>query len=383
MSRNGVAGQHSESLRYVQGMQRLVRAVQELSMARDLESVQRIVRTTARELTGCDGATLVLREQDQCFYADEDAIAPLWKGKRFPLETCISGWAMLNGKPAVIRDIYSDPRVPHEAYRPTFVKSLVMVPIRALDPVGAIGNYWAAEHLASDEEVALLQALADSTSVALENVRVLAELEQRVRDRTAELLEANDAIQKLCVTDELTGLSNRRGFMLLAEQALRHAKRRNKHAVLVFIDIDGLKLVNDTLGHVAGDAMLVDAASVLRKTFRQSDVLSRMGGDEFCVLALDADNARAVRQRIDREFAHQNGKSRAPHQLEASVGAVDVPPESVHPLDALLEHADRAMYMDKKSRGKARHSSIPAPLHDGAVHDDLRLQNSPIDARQE
>jgi diguanylate cyclase (GGDEF)-like protein len=383
MSSDGVAVQHSEqSVRYVDGMQRLVRAVQELSMVRDLESVQRIVRSTARELTGCDGSTLVLRENDHCYYADEDAIAPLWKGKRFPIETCISGWAMLNRKPAAIPDIYADARVPHDAYRPTFVKSLVMVPIRALAPVGAIGNYWAREHRASEDEVALLQALADSTSVALENVRMYGELEQRVRDRTAELQEAHDAIQKLCITDELTGLSNRRGFMLLAEQALRHARRRNKHAVLVFIDIDGLKVVNDTLGHPAGDALLVDAAKVLRKTFRQSDVLSRMGGDEFCVLALDADSARAVRQRIDREFAHENGVSRAPRQLEASVGAVDVPPESVYPLEALLEHADRAMYVDKKSRGKARNSSIPVPPPEPASMDEKRLHNSAFDAQE-
>jgi hypothetical protein len=81
---------------YARGMARLVQAVQELSLARSLPEVQRIVRTAARELTGCDGATFVLRDDGKCYYADEDAIAPLWKGSRFPLERCISGWAMLN-----------------------------------------------------------------------------------------------------------------------------------------------------------------------------------------------------------------------------------------------------------------------------------------------
>jgi hypothetical protein len=139
--------------RYVLGMERLIGAVQELSMARDLAAVQRIVRTTARSLCGADGATFVLRQNGYCYYADEDAISPLWKGHRFPLETCVSGWAMLNRKPAMIADIYKDPRVPHEAYRPTFVKSLAMVPIRTMDPVGAIGNYWAELHEPRDSEL--------------------------------------------------------------------------------------------------------------------------------------------------------------------------------------------------------------------------------------
>jgi GAF domain-containing protein len=179
----------SPSSRYLEGMRRLLRAVQELSLCRELPDVQRVVRQAARELTGCDGATFVLRDGERCYYADEDAIAPLWKGQRFPLEACISGWAMLNRQCAVIPDIYADSRIPHDAYRPTFVKSLVMVPIRQLDPVGSIGNYWAKSHAPTTEEVALLQALADATSVAMENVRVQGELEQRTRAQTDHLRE--------------------------------------------------------------------------------------------------------------------------------------------------------------------------------------------------
>jgi GAF domain-containing protein len=210
---------------YVDGMERLLHAVQELSLTRSLPEIQRLVRTSARELTGCDGATFVLRDNDKCYYAEEDAIAPLWKGSRFPIQTCISGWAMLNCAAAVIPDIYRDQRIPHNLYRPTFVKSLVMVPIRRLEPIGAIGNYWATYHQPSEQEVRLLQALADSTSIAMENVQVYSELEQRVRDRTAALEEANEEIRRLSVTDELTGLNNRRGFYLLAEQKLRGAHR--------------------------------------------------------------------------------------------------------------------------------------------------------------
>lgn len=156
----------------------LVAVIQRLSLARSMDDVQRIVRTAGRRLTGADGATFVLRDGDQCYYADEDAISPLWKGQRFPMDACISGWTMLNRRPAAIEDIYEDERIPHDAYRPTFVKSLAMVPIRRLDPVGAIGNYWSTRHRPTAQEMEVLQALADSTAVALENVRVYRDLEE-------------------------------------------------------------------------------------------------------------------------------------------------------------------------------------------------------------
>lgn len=177
---------------HLRGLERLLAVVQELSLVRTLEDVTRIVRSAARELTGADGATFVLREGDHCHYVDEDAITPLWKGRRFPMDQCVSGWAMKHREPVIIEDIAQDTRVPSEAYRPTFVKSLVMVPIRAMAPVGAIGTYWAQHRRASHDEVQLVRALADSTSIALENVGLYAMLEERVRQRTA-ALEASEA----------------------------------------------------------------------------------------------------------------------------------------------------------------------------------------------
>jgi PAS domain S-box-containing protein len=187
--------EHTPSLWYANAMEELVEVVQLLSLARDLSTVMEIVRHAARNLTGADGATFVLRDNGKCFYAEEDAISPLWKGQRFPMSSCISGWAMLNRQPAVIEDIYADSRIPADAYRPTFVRSLVMVPIRTLDPVGAIGNYWATQHLPTQEQVKVLQALADVTAVAMENVNVYEELEQRVQQRTSELQSILDNVQ--------------------------------------------------------------------------------------------------------------------------------------------------------------------------------------------
>lgn len=163
-----------------------------LSQARDVSSITDIVRHAARRLSGADGATFILRDGGNCYYVDEDAIGPLWKGSKFPLNSCVSGWAMLHKSVVVIEDIFSDDRVPIEAYRPTFVKSMAMVPIRREDPLGAIGAYWATPHRATDSEIRALQALADSTSVAFENVTLYEEL----RRQLAALQKANQGLSR-------------------------------------------------------------------------------------------------------------------------------------------------------------------------------------------
>lgn len=159
----------------------LLDAVTALASARDEAAVCAIVRKAARELTEADGVTFVLRQGDHCYYVDEDSIAPLWKGRRFPLETCISGWTMLNRQHVVVPDIYSDERIPHDAYRPTFVKSLAMVPVRRENPIAAIGAYWATQHTATPAEIGVLQSLADAAALALYNVQLDANLKAALR----------------------------------------------------------------------------------------------------------------------------------------------------------------------------------------------------------
>lgn len=173
----------SDSLRAAARADILTRTVERLSAASELSTVTETVAAAVRALAGSDGATFVLREDDRCFYVDEDAIGPLWKGQKFPLTACVSGWAMLHHKVLIIPDIYLDERVPVDAYRPTFVKSLCMVPIREASPIGALGAYWQREHAPSSEDVRMLQIVANSAAVALENLELRGALVRRSSER--------------------------------------------------------------------------------------------------------------------------------------------------------------------------------------------------------
>lgn len=146
------------------------RASAALARAPDLTEIGQVVRTAARRIADAQGATFVLRDADDCFYADEDAIAPLWKGQRFPMTHCISGWAMLYAATTVVPDIEVDDRIPLEAYRPTFVRSLVAVPIGGRHPVGASGAYWSERLVATEATVAGLEQLAEPTAAAIDRV---------------------------------------------------------------------------------------------------------------------------------------------------------------------------------------------------------------------
>lgn len=130
-----------------------------------------VVRAAARGVLWADGVTFVLRDADRCHYIEEDAIGPLWKGRKFPLSSCISGWAMLNDKTAVIPDIYLDERIPHDAYRATFVRSLIMAPVRADAAVAAIGAYWRDKRLFTPDDVKAVEMMAELAGNALRRVR--------------------------------------------------------------------------------------------------------------------------------------------------------------------------------------------------------------------
>ncbi|HEX4293827.1 MAG TPA: GAF domain-containing protein [Rhizomicrobium sp.] len=151
---------------------RLLEAARDrIAVADTMDGLIEVVRNTARAVCSSDGVAFVLRDGDKCHYVDEDAVGPLWKGRRFPMETCISGWAMRNGRTAAIPDIFADARIPHDTYRRTFVRSLVMVPVGSTNAVAAIGAYWAELRDFAPPEIATIEALADAIGEAMQRTR--------------------------------------------------------------------------------------------------------------------------------------------------------------------------------------------------------------------
>lgn len=161
------------------------------------------------------------------------------------------------------------------------------------------------------------------------------------------------ALRSLSLIDDLTGLYNRRGFTDLGEQFLKLGRRGGKGASLIYLDVDRFKTINDTLGHHVGDRALNRMADILRTAFRQSDLIARMGGDEFAVLAPESgEEARELADRVRSAVERWNETSRDPFQLFVSVGAAVYDGEGRIRLEDLLTEADQAMYEEKRSKRK-------------------------------
>lgn len=167
-------------------------------------------------------------------------------------------------------------------------------------------------------------------------------------------------LQNLSLIDDLTGLHNRRGFLALAGQHLRMIQRKGA-ALLIYMDLDDLKLINDSFGHLEGNRALEVTANVLRACFRQSDILARLGGDEFCVLMTDAgqDSAQQVRKRLQQRSDFVNALSPWSFRLSLSVGIAEVPVVRQPSLDQLLRIADAHMYEEKRYK-QLRGADSPA-----------------------
>jgi diguanylate cyclase (GGDEF)-like protein len=157
------------------------------------------------------------------------------------------------------------------------------------------------------------------------------------------------------LADELTGLNNRRGFSLLAEAALGAARRDGGDFLLALLDVDGLTQVNSEHGHDVGDLLISDVALVMGAAVRESDILARMGGDEFCVLVINPREGPAIlRLRLVEAFQHFNATQTRPYQLSASIGVVAGVADDSTTVDALLARADELMDREKRPGPGAR-----------------------------
>jgi len=164
---------------------------------------------------------------------------------------------------------------------------------------------------------------------------------------------AEEKLRQLSLKDELTGIHNRRGFIMLAEHQLKNAQRLKQELLLLFIDVDKMKWINDNLGHKEGDQALIDAATVMQKTFRKSDIIARIGGDEFVSLAVVTKKltSEMILTRLQRNLKILNKRESArPYLLALSVGVTSFDPDNPCTLEQLINQGDEMMYQDKRSK---------------------------------
>jgi diguanylate cyclase (GGDEF)-like protein/PAS domain S-box-containing protein len=190
------------------------------------------------------------------------------------------------------------------------------------------------------------------TAIALRNSegRVVGAIES-IRDIT-DRKRLEREIKTLSITDPLTRLYNSRGFLALAEQQLKISERTKRALLFIYIDLDGMKSINDTLGHLKGDEALVETAAILREVFREADIIARMGGDEFAALLLETKTvpANVLADRLQHRIDLHNARGHRDYTLSMSIGMVYNNPETPSSIDALISQADERMYEQKKRK---------------------------------
>ncbi|GAM11082.1 putative diguanylate cyclase AdrA [Geobacter sp. OR-1] len=176
-----------------------------------------------------------------------------------------------------------------------------------------------------------------------------------------ELDQSKEIFQQLSVTDTLTGLLNRRGFTAAVEKQLTILQRSGTGAFLLYIDLDDFKLINDTCGHKSGDQALVEASAILNNTFRASDIIGRIGGDEFAILTVhnrDPNAEEQIKQRLFENLARWNSRKTFAFELALSVGVVEYIPGSPASIDELMSSADAMMYAEKQQKKTVRTGAV-------------------------
>jgi diguanylate cyclase (GGDEF)-like protein/PAS domain S-box-containing protein len=186
------------------------------------------------------------------------------------------------------------------------------------------------------------------TSIVWEGKRAILGNSMDITERK----KMEEGLITLSITDLLTGLYNRRGFIMFAEQQMKLSDRTKRGMLLFFSDLDGMKWINDTLGHEEGDRALMDVADVLKETFRSSDIIARIGGDEFAVLAIDTPsvNSEILTGRLQSLIDTRNHQENRKYRLSISVGCSFYDPENPCSIDELMAEADKLMYEQKKSK---------------------------------
>lgn len=304
----------------------------------DLGQVITLVAGRSQQLTNAAGAVVELAEDGDMVYRAVSGIADRQLGLRLKQQGSLSGACMRERRILKCVDSETDDRVDREACRRVGLRSMVVVPLSHLDSVvGVIKVVSAKVDAFSDEDIQVLNLMSDLIAASMFH---------------AAQFETNELYWR-ATHDALTGLANRALYYDRLRQGLALAKRHTERLAVLNLDMDGLKSINDTMGHRAGDAAIKEMASRISLKCRQSDTVARLGGDEFAMILPHVTDSGSVEQYCKR-LSQQISSSpwtfdNQAFQLDASIGFA-VFPDDTEDMDDLLEIADRAMYKMKRAR---------------------------------
>ncbi len=303
----------------------------------NLSSIMDLVTQRTQQVTGADGACVELVEKKGLVYSAASGIANNFLGLRLNIENSLSGACIKERVPLISNDIEKDSRVNKNACRQIGLHSMIVVPLicenKAVGVIKVLSRV--VDHF-NDDHIRILELMSGLIAAAMLSA---------MRNEESELLHQ-------ATYDSLTGISNRFLFYDRLRQKLSRALEENESFGVLSLDMDGLKEINDDCGHRAGDAAIKEVALRIGRALRKSDMVSRLGGDEFGIIVMavsDQDSLKALARKIGHAIEKTFEFEGREIKLRASVGCALFREDGVT-LDALLEKADKAMYAMKRER---------------------------------
>ena len=349
-------------------LRRLLALARDLLQAPDLRSVLELAGPAIQELLMADGALLLVALRGHEYITEFDRSGSMQPACE---ETALCQYARRaidDQTPILLPDAAADPKLRANCLSADGTVSLLAYPFPPIEPIGVLAAFWcrrSRQHQLA-RQISTVRYIGELTGAALGNIDFRQVLEGRVVTGTKEIAEAarehaqelhrrdrlEEEIHRISITDVLTGMLNRRGFFLHAERSFKVARRQGIPSALIFADIDGLKAVNDALGHDVGDRLIQDGARILQDSFRDSDVVARLGGDEFAAFTLGSTEPQVILARIQQQIESLRQRASLPYQISFSTGIVQCDPASDITLSEYLSRADKQMYDQKKGRLK-------------------------------
>lgn len=351
-------------------LRRLFVLARDLLQASDLKSIPLLVGPVIHELMTSDGALLVVmigNKESVTEFDHRGIILPA--GKETALIKCARE-VMNRKEPLLLPNVAVDSGTNTNDLSAVGIASLLAIPFPPVRSLGALTVFWnRAKRQRFTRQSSILWHIVELTGAAVGNMSFKQDLEETIQAQAQEIADSShehareiqrrdqveEEIRHISVTDVLTGMKNRRGFFLQAEQSFKMAQRHGLTSALIFADIDGLKTVNDTLGHDAGDHLIQDSAQILHDSFRASDVVARLGGDEFAAFTVDAAQPEVILARIRDNIEDFNQHSSRSYKVSFSTGIVQCDPSSHLTLFDYLALADKKMYEQKKGSHHHHH----------------------------